>query len=751
MITSGCEFSITKDECSVLLNELNTTPIYPLRSALCATFWNLSVVEQNRQIMKDEGVILALTKQLKSRDVGTLREASGALRNLALDVHTHECFAHSHIIHSIAGMLSLPRLDSIVADHVLCCLSKISVHKRVRKYLLKSEMIGSIIYFLDDSTLDDTLVAFSLITLYHISLELKSGALKTLFTKELVEILLKRDNFEVKEIIRAIQHNIDETVTSYTTSTTQNSTGQRQRRMNSNSEDGSEFIDSEEVRLHTAEAKEVLQMLNLEQTIRWQDIILQTKIGEGGFGDVWKGTYHSCPVAVKVVKREMSSADALTALDEISLMGKLKHPNVVLLMGACLNDINQIMIITEFATRGDLRGVLMSHDLRSLPLRLKIGLDIASGLQWLASHGIVHRDLKLPNLLVFEDWTTKVADFGLSLQLREGHVVSRFGGNVKYSAPEILDVRYQSKLSGRPEVYEYSEKTDIYSYGLILWEIVSLKALFVRPREYAGKKGLTRYVLEGHRPPIEKAWSDSLKQLLRRCWHADPVQRPTFEEIVSMWPDLTTHVLCPDPCGREIVDKLWGREGDSNVAFDEFRKVFEDVCFKDDITVIYKKNHRSIRKMMSLLLCETQFEDVVSKKRFCSVVSWFGPLDKQNNCRGFFARIQDLLSMKFFHGFLGSKKAQSHMMKLFDTRKLQTYCVRFSEVEVGGFYLSFTEDDGRVTNESITNKGGKLFVENLMEEYDSWKKLISTCKSVWGLKKVLPNSPYEADRKHGFS
>lgn len=117
-------------------------------------------------------------------------------------------------------------------------------------------------------------------------------------------------------------------------------------------------------------------------------------------------------------------------------MTRLKHPNVVLLMGACLNDKRQIMIVTEYASRGDLRQV--APLITSLSRRLKMGLDVASGLAWLHAHNIVHRDLKLPNLLVFEDWTVKVGDFGLSLQLEEGVEINRFGGNVKYSAPEIL-------------------------------------------------------------------------------------------------------------------------------------------------------------------------------------------------------------------------------------------------------------------------------------------------------------------------
>lgn len=136
--------------------------------------------------------------------------------------------------------------------------------------------------------------------------------------------------------------------------------------------------------------------------------------------------------------------------------------------------------------------------------------------------------------------------------------------------------------------------------------------------------------------------------------------RPSFEELVEMWPYLTTQVLCPDPNGREVVARLWCKVGcslirntydckgkeEEGVAFDEFKTVFEKICLVDDIVQAHKKTFRSIRAMLSLLLCETQFEDIVTKQRFCNFVSWFGPIDKETNCRGFFTRIKDLLSMK---------------------------------------------------------------------------------------------------------
>eukprot|EP01126_Amoeba_proteus_P009255 TRINITY_DN13508_c0_g1_i12.p1 TRINITY_DN13508_c0_g1~~TRINITY_DN13508_c0_g1_i12.p1 ORF type:complete len:538 (-),score=117.89 TRINITY_DN13508_c0_g1_i12:198-1811(-) len=503
-----------------------------------------------------------------------------------------------------------------------------------------------------------------------------------------------------------------------------------------------------EVLSQPTNTKEMLNKLNLDQNVRWKDVVLKKKIGEGEFGDVWQGMYFDFEVAVKIIKmkNEMSTSEVRKAIEEISVMAKLKHPNVVLLMGACLNDDNQLVIITEFASRGDLRTALTNcPELQSLPLRLKIGLGIATGLHWLASHGIVHRDLKLPNLLVFDDWTVKVGDFGLSLQIKEGHTVNSFGGNIKYSAPEILKVRFDESI--RQSVYAYSEKTDVYSFGLLFWEIFTLKALYIRPREYSGKKGLAKYVLEGNRPLLERLWSPKLRDVLSACWNQDPKLRPTFQTIVDLWPDLTTHILCPDQNGRKLVAQLWPKGTEENkIPFQEFEDVFYKICVNKTTNISNKKQH-SYSKLLSVILCDP-FDDVVSKTRFCNLVGWFGPIDVENQCKDFFGRIKDLLTKKFFHGFLSSKNAMTRLKTCYDTKKLQFYVVRFSEADVGGFHLTFIEDDGKVTHERITNRNGKWFVENLMEEYDSWKRVIANCKSVWHLKKSLPDSPYPAALKN---
>src|SRR5690606_26366651 len=150
-----------------------------------------------------------------------------------------------------------------------------------------------------------------------------------------------------------------------------------------------------------------------------------------------------------------------------------------------------------------------------------------------------HRDLKLANLLVAEDYTVKISDFGLSLDLRKGEICRGFKGNVKYSSPEILRARYDKSIS----IYPYSEKTDVYSYGLMLWELLSLKPLFPN---IEGKEELTKHVLEGHRPALLPSWPDSVKELLSLTWHENASKRPSFSYIIKQFEQIYIDLMCSD-------------------------------------------------------------------------------------------------------------------------------------------------------------------------------------------------------------
>lgn len=120
-------------------------------------------------------------------------------------------------------------------------------------------------------------------------------------------------------------------------------------------------------------------------------------------------------------------------------------------------------IITEYMSGGSLRKYLRNQNPYSLPpkLVLKLALDIARGMQYLHSQGILHRDLKSENLLLGRDMRVKVADFGISCQESESFTTHEFTGTYRWMAPEMLKDRNHTK------------KADVYSFGIVLWELLT--------------------------------------------------------------------------------------------------------------------------------------------------------------------------------------------------------------------------------------------------------------------------------------
>jgi serine/threonine protein kinase len=471
--------------------------------------------------------------------------------------------------------------------------------------------------------------------------------------------------------------------------------------------------------------KEILRTY-FEDSIRWEDLVLIKKVGEGKYGDVYKAKYHDFPVACKIIKKKLTEKDAESTLEELKLMRRLKHPNVVLLIGACLNPLNQVVIVTEFLSRGNLKECLT--EIKSLSLRLKIGHDIASGLCWLHAHNVIHRDLKLANLLVGEDWTVKISDFGLSLDLAKEEICRGFKGNVKYSPPEILRARFDKSIS----VYQYSEKTDVYSFGLMLWELLSLKPLFPFIK---GKEELTKHVLNGDRPAAIPTWPESVKELLNLCWHENPTKRPQFSLILKQFEQIYIDLMCPDALGRKICKKLWKFKRDYVAPYTDFEKAFIE-SLKLDFGKI-KKIHI---KCFCAILCDS-FDDSVRFERFCEVVCWFGPLQPIDE---FFKKIKEVLKQKYFHGFLSTQKAAHLVKNYYATTKNPCYMYRFSSTDMGAFVLTYIDKKGDINHKRIQhNMGNGYHLEEANQDFPDFKHLHDACVARYKLKKYVPGSQYQ--------
>ncbi|CAH1772423.1 unnamed protein product, partial [Owenia fusiformis] len=264
------------------------------------------------------------------------------------------------------------------------------------------------------------------------------------------------------------------------------------------------------------------------------------ELGEGAFGKVYKGELIGYPsehaitkVAIKTVKDNAASKTQTDFKKEIDLMEDLKHPNIVCLIGVCLREEPHCMLF-EFMAHGDLHEYLQTHSPHSdvsisdddtTPHVLDqsdmfyIANQVAAGMEYLATHHFVHRDLACRNILVGENVTVKISDFGLSRDIYSSdyyRVQSKSLLPVRWMPPEAI-------LYGK-----FSVESDIWSYGVVLWEIFSygLQPYYGFSNQEVIEMIRARQVL-----PCPDDCPSRMYTLMIECWHEVAGRRPHFREI----------------------------------------------------------------------------------------------------------------------------------------------------------------------------------------------------------------------------
>lgn len=261
---------------------------------------------------------------------------------------------------------------------------------------------------------------------------------------------------------------------------------------------------------------------SLDFKIVWEDLAIQEHIGEGSTATVYHGHCYGSDIAVKIFNKQEYTDDVLRSFkQEVSIMKKLRHPNILLYMGAVASN-NRLCIVTEFLARGSLLRILHRSTVRlDWKRRAHMAMDIARGMNYLhhLNPPVVHCDLKSSNLLVDKNWTIKVGDFGLARLKNEKHLPPNSGkGTAQWMAPEVL----------RDEPFD--EKSDVYSYGVVLWEILTQKIPWehLNPMQVIGAVGYM-----GHRLEMPENVEPEWIQIMESCWHSEPGQRPTFIEVME--------------------------------------------------------------------------------------------------------------------------------------------------------------------------------------------------------------------------
>ncbi|CAN8312298.1 unnamed protein product [Cochlearia groenlandica] len=280
------------------------------------------------------------------------------------------------------------------------------------------------------------------------------------------------------------------------------------------------------------------------QVIMNEDLEELKELGSGTFGTVYHGKWRGSDVAIKRIKKSCfagrsSEQERLTGefWGEAGILSKLHHPNVVAFYGVVKDGPGgTLATVTEYMVDGSLRHVLLRKD-RHLDRRkrLIIAMDAAFGMEYLHAKNIVHFDLKCDNLLVnLKDPSRpicKVGDFGLSKIKRNTLVSGGVRGTLPWMAPELLNGS-SSKVS---------EKVDVFSFGIVLWEILTGEEPYANMHYGAIIGGIVNNTL---RPTIPSYCDSDWRILMEECWAPNPMSRPSFTEVAGRLRVMSTAATC---------------------------------------------------------------------------------------------------------------------------------------------------------------------------------------------------------------
>ncbi|KAF9651529.1 hypothetical protein BDM02DRAFT_3267146 [Thelephora ganbajun] len=254
-----------------------------------------------------------------------------------------------------------------------------------------------------------------------------------------------------------------------------------------------------------------------------------SKIGSGGFKDVFVGKLKARKVAIAEFRGQLSAMD----IKELKLLGDFSHPNIVRFMGVSIplnTRETPVMIISELCSNGDLFDYLRGSPVPAVRRMVCMMLDIARGIQYLHNHkpSVIHRDCKSSNILITSKGVAKITDFGLAkVKQSTRSMVRSLVGTVNWQAPELW----------HPQP-KYNFKVDVFSCAMVYWEMFQWHL----PDPKYPWEGMNEHAIydivgaKRQRPSTEglkRQWRPELVDLMERMWVHDPTERPAMDEIVA--------------------------------------------------------------------------------------------------------------------------------------------------------------------------------------------------------------------------
>ncbi|KAM9148740.1 mitogen-activated protein kinase kinase kinase 9 [Pangshura tecta] len=340
--------------------------------------------------------------------------------------------------------------------------------------------------------------------------------------------------------------------------------------------------------------------------IDFSELALEEIIGIGGFGKVYRAVWEGDEVAVKAARYDPDEDISQTienVRQEAKLFAMLKHPNIIALRGVCLKEPT-LCLIMEFARGGSLNRVLSG---KRIPPDILVNwaVQIARGMNYLHDEAIVpiiHRDLKSSNILILEkvengdlsNKILKITDFGLA---REWHKTTKMSaaGTYAWMAPEVI----RSSM--------FSKGSDVWSYGVLLWELLTGEVPFRGIDGLAVAYGVAMNKLA---LPIPSTCPEPFAKLMEDCWNSDPHSRPSFTDILDQLTTIEESGFFEMPKDSfHSLQEDWKHE--IQEMFDQLRaKEKELSTWEEELTraALQQKNHEELLRRREQELAEREID-----------------------------------------------------------------------------------------------------------------------------------------------
>ncbi|KAM7500683.1 hypothetical protein LguiA_025097 [Lonicera macranthoides] len=282
-------------------------------------------------------------------------------------------------------------------------------------------------------------------------------------------------------------------------------------------------------------------------------LFLGLRFAHGAHSQLYHGIYMDEPVAVKIIRvPDDDENGVLTARlerqfnREVTLLSRLHHQNVIKFVAACRKP-PVFCIITEYLPEGSLRAYLHKLEQKSLPLQklVTIALDIARGIEFIHSQGVIHRDLKPENILINQDFKLKIADFGIACEEAYCDSLVDDPGTYRWMAPEMIKRK------------SYGRKVDVYCFGLILWEMVTGTIPY---EDMSPVQAAFAVVNKNLRPTIPRDCPPAMRALIEQCWSLQPEKRPEFWQVVKVLEQFESSLACDGTLNMMMIQQNLGFE-----------------------------------------------------------------------------------------------------------------------------------------------------------------------------------------------